>query len=74
MQARLQLYRFPTLLFSVIFALAAAVVLGATLGYVLKPATLVPGRTQVLVIHELPYQDLNPRADACIWFDGHKQC
>ena len=72
MQARLQLYRFPTLLFSVIFALAAAIVLGGTLGYVLKPATLVPGRTQVLVIHV--GQDLNPRADACIWFDGHKQC
>lgn len=72
MQARLQLFRFPTLLFSVIFALAAAVVLGGTLGYVLKPATLVPGRTQVLVIHE--YQDLNPRADACIWFDRHKHC
>ena len=72
MQARLQLNRFPTMLVSVIFALAAAIVLGGTLGYVLKPPTLVPGRTQVLVIHE--YQDLNPRADACIWFDGHKQC
>ena len=73
MQARLQLNRFPTMLVSLIFALAAAIVLGGTLGYVLKPPTLVPGRTQVLVIH-YPYQDSNPRADACIWFDRHKQC
>ncbi len=72
MQARLQLNRFPTLLVSVIFALAAAMVLGGTLGYAIKPPTLVPGRTQVLVIHS--YLDSNPRADACIWFDGHKQC
>ena len=72
MQARLQFIRFPTLLFSVIFALAAAMVLGGTLGYVLKPTTLLPGRTQVLVIHD--NVDSNPRADACIWFDRHKSC
>ena len=72
MQARLQLNRFPTLLFSVIFALAAAMVLGGTLGYLLKPSTLIPGRTQVLVIHD--NLDSNPRADACIWVDGHKAC
>lgn len=70
MQARLQFARFPTLLSALIFALVAATVLGGTLGYVLKPVTVVPGRTQVLVVHD----DMNPRADACLWFDGHKHC
>lgn len=71
MQARLQLNRFPTLLFSLIFALAAAMLLGGTLGYVLKPSTLVPGRTQVLVVHD--NADPHQGAD-CLWIDGHKAC
>jgi len=68
----LHVNRFPTLLFSVIFALAAAMVLGGTLGYVLKPPTLVPGRTQLLVIHD--NLDCNPLADTCRWISRYKAC
>ena len=72
MRARLRFNRFPALLFSLIFALAAAMLLGGTLGYVLKPSTRVPGRTQVLVIHD--NVDSSPRPDACLWMSGHKAC
>ena len=72
MRARLQFNRFPAFLFSLIFALAAAMLLGGTLGYVLKPATRVPGRTQVLVIHD--NVDSSPRPDGCLRIHGHKVC
>jgi hypothetical protein len=72
MRARLGFDRLPPLLFSLIFALAAAMVLGGTLGYMLKPSTLVPGRTQVLVIHD--NADSSPGADPCQRIGGHKAC
>jgi hypothetical protein len=72
MRARLRFDRLPPLLFSLIFALAAAMVLGGTLAYVLKPPTLVPGRTQLLVIHD--DAGSSPRADACQWNGRRKTC
>lgn len=72
MRARLRLNRLPPLFFSLIFALAAAMLLGGTLGYVLKPSTLVPGRTQVLVIHDTV--DSSPRPEGCLRIHGHKVC
>ena len=52
MQARLELIRFPAAFFAIVFALAAALSLGAVLGYTLKPSTLAPTGTQVIVVHE----------------------
>lgn len=72
MLARLRFDRLPPLLFPLIFALGAAMLLGGTLAYVLKPPTLVPGRTQVLVIHD--NAESSPHADACKWIRGHKAC
>ena len=72
MRARLGFNRLSPLLLSLVFALAAAMVLGGTLAYVLKPPTLVPGRTQVLVIHDT--LEPSPNSDACLWFNGHKHC
>jgi hypothetical protein len=72
MRARPRFDRLPPLLFSLIFALAASMVLGGTLGYLLKPSTLVPGRTQVLVIHD--NADLSPRADTCLSISRRKVC
>jgi hypothetical protein len=72
MRARRRFDRLPPLLFSLVFALAAAMVLGGTLGYLLKPSTVVPGRTQVLVIHD--NADSSPRADACLSISRHKVC
>ena len=72
MRARLRFDGLPPLLFSLIFALAAAMVLGGTLVYVLKPSTLAPGRTQVLVIHD--NVDSSPSTDGCLSMAGHKAC
>lgn len=72
MRARLHFDRLPPFLFSLIFALVAAMILGGTLGYVLKPSTLVQGRTQVLVIHD--NVDSSPGADACISTNRNKAC
>jgi len=72
MRARLRIDGLPPLLFSLVFALAAAMVLGGTLAYVLKPATLVAGRTQVLVIHD--NVDSSPSTDGCLSMAGHKAC
>lgn len=72
MQARLQLNSFPTLVWSVIFAVVAAMVLGATLAYVFKPPTLVPGRTQVIVVHDTA--GISSESYSCVWLDGHKSC
>jgi hypothetical protein len=72
MRARLRFDRLPPLLFPLIFALVAAMVLGGTLGYVLKPSTLVPGRTQVLVIHDAA--DSSPGSGACISTHRNRAC
>jgi hypothetical protein len=72
MRARLRFDRLPPLLFPLIFALAAAMVLGGTLAYVLKPSTVIPGRTQVIVIHD--NADSSPGADPCQRISGHQAC
>jgi hypothetical protein len=72
MRARLRFDCLAPLLFSLIFALAAAMLLGGTLAYVLKPPTLVPGRTQVLVIHD--NVDSSPRTNWCQRINGQRAC
>jgi hypothetical protein len=62
MQARLRLSRFPSFLVAVVFALAASLILGGVLGYTLKPSVSVPGRTQVIVVHE---SNPGTAADTC---------
>lgn len=69
MQARLRYARFPSLLFAVFFAIAAALVLGGVLGYTMKSSTLEPSKTQVVV--ERPGPAVAP---GCIWVDGRKAC
>jgi hypothetical protein len=68
MQARLELMRFPSIFFAIVFALAASLSLGAVLGYTLKPAP----RAEVVVVHELG----GPASteSGCIWVDGKKGC
>jgi hypothetical protein len=62
MHARLKLIRFPSFVVVVVFALATSLILGGVLGYTLKPPVSVPGRTQVIVVHE---SNPAPAADAC---------
>jgi hypothetical protein len=71
MQARLSFIRFPSFLVATVFALLAALILGGALGYTLKPTVLVPGRTQVLIVHG---QDAPGANDPCVWIDHQKAC
>jgi hypothetical protein len=69
MQARLELIRFPAVFFVIVFALAAALSLGAVLGYTLKASVVSP---QVIVVHA---PSAVTSADAgCIWIDNKKAC
>jgi hypothetical protein len=62
MHARLRLIRFPSFVVAVVFALATSLILGGVIGYTLKPPVSVPGRTQVIVVHE---SNPGAAADAC---------
>lgn len=59
MQAQLAMTRFAV-------ALLAAVLLGAALGYTLKPATIVAGPNRPVVIQATDY--------SCEFVDKHKAC
>ncbi len=72
MQARLQLVRFPATFFAIVFALAAALSLGAVLGYSLKPSVLTLTSPQVVVVHDPG--TLAASSDVCIWIDHKKAC
>lgn len=52
MQAQLTFRRLPSIYVVALFALAAALLLGGTLGSVLKPATMVSGPALVVVVHD----------------------
>jgi hypothetical protein len=72
MQARLALIRFPAVFFAIVFALAAALSLGAVLGYTLKPSFLTPASTQVIVVHEPGVA--TSAGPGCVWVDKKKHC
>jgi hypothetical protein len=72
MQAQPRFNCLPTQILAVIFAVMAAMVLGATLAYVLKPPTVVPGRTQVIVVHDAGGSSSD--GYSCEWTVGHKAC
>ena len=73
MQARLEIKRFPSMLVAVIFVLAATLLLGGTLGYVLKPATVVSVGHIVAAPASQP-ADLNANTDICVFINNHKGC
>jgi len=72
MQARLQIIRFPATLFAIVFALAAALSLGAVLGYTLKPSVPLSSTPQVVLVHDSG--TALPGSDVCIWIDHKKAC
>ena len=72
MQTRLQLVRFPAALFAIVFVLAAALSLGAVLGYTLKPSVLTLANPQVVVVHDSG--TVAPSSDVCVWIDHKKAC
>ena len=74
MQARLEIKRYPSVLVAVIFALAATLLLGGTLGYVLKPATVVSGPSHVIVVPASEPNALNADGNTCVFINHHKAC
>ena len=73
MQARLEFRQFPSMLVALIVAAVAALVIGAALGYVLKPATFVTGPARVVVVSG-DTTNSNPSADRCVKLNGHQYC
>jgi Na+(H+)/acetate symporter ActP len=72
MQARLEINRFPSILVAIVFAVAAALVLGGALGYVLKPASTISGPARVIVLSDS--QVGNAHANDCVWSGKQKDC
>jgi F0F1-type ATP synthase assembly protein I len=66
MQAQLARTRFPTNFVRLAVALLAAVLLGAALGYALKPATIVASPNDSAGIQASGY--------SCEFVDKHKAC
>jgi FlaG/FlaF family flagellin (archaellin) len=71
MQARLTVFRIPSLLIAIVFALVAATILGGVLGYTLKPQVVTQGKTQVVVV---PNSDGATYDSPCTWVDHVKNC
>jgi H+/Cl- antiporter ClcA len=73
MQARLEIRRFPSTLLVIVFALVATLVLGAALGYTLKPSSVTSGPPRVIVVPN--DQLVNPSVtDSCVFVGKHKGC
>ena len=73
MQARLGSNRFPSMLVAILFALAVTLLLGGTLGYTLKPASVVSGPTHVIVVPAGQPSSANTD-NRCEFIDHHKAC
>jgi hypothetical protein len=73
LQARLELKRFPSILLLIVFAFAAALVLGGALGYTLKPTSVTSGPAHVIVMPDTQsvYSSSN---DTCVFVGKHKAC
>lgn len=76
MQARLEIRRLPSTLFAIVLALCAATLLGAGLGYTLRPAVTVSGptTTHVLVVPAGQPDSSNPRYNVCDIINRSKGC
>jgi hypothetical protein len=71
MQAQFVIRRSPTFLVSVLFAVAAVLLLGGTFGYLLKPANIVSGPARVVVVSTS--SDSAAASDRCIWTSNPRQ-
>jgi hypothetical protein len=69
MQVRISSLRFPSALILLLFALAAATVLGGVLGYALKPSVVTP----IAVTHST--EQTGAQYDSpCVWTGKEKAC
>ena len=74
MQARLEIRRFPATFVAFVLGLAAALLIGGSLGYVLKPTTTVPGPTHTVVISSGQVDYAAGIWDNCVWSGHQKSC
>ena len=73
MQSRLEMRRSPSAIIAILFALALTLLLGGTLGYVVKPATSTGEPTRVVVLPSVgPASDYV--AQPCQWVNHQKSC
>jgi hypothetical protein len=70
MHARLVTIRPAAFQALVVLALALSLLLGATVGYVLKPAHASAGPTRYIVVSA----DTNSGAGGCVTIQGHRGC
>jgi hypothetical protein len=65
--------RSPSAIIAILFALAVTLLLGGTLGYVLKPATSTSAPARVVVLPSVgPGSDY--AAQPCLWINHQKAC
>jgi hypothetical protein len=70
MQARLTLHRFPARVATILISLFAALAIGGSLGYTLKPASVTSGTTRTIVVSAPP----PAQGDPCVQVRGHRAC
>jgi ABC-type transport system involved in cytochrome c biogenesis permease component len=69
MEARLAARRRPS--FALVFALAVTILLGVTIGYLLKPVSTIAGPVRFIAVTTAGE---SPSANSCIVVGGHKGC
>ena len=69
MQAQIEARRSPLFAVFLMLALAAALMLGGTIGYLARPASVGSGAAPYVVV-----TDANPNSYACQFLSGHKGC
>jgi hypothetical protein len=73
LQARLELKRFPSILLLIVFAFAAALVLGGALGYTMKPTSVTSGPARVIVMPDTQ-SVYSSATETCVFVGKHKEC
>lgn len=74
MQARLEMRRFPATFVAFVLVLAAALLIGGSLGYVLKPTTTVSGPTHTVVISTGQLDNTGDSWQCDLINNHHKAC
>jgi hypothetical protein len=74
MQARLEIRRFPATFVAFVLALAAALLIGGSMGYVLKPTTTVSGPTHTVVISSGQLDNTGGSWDNCDLINYRNGC
>jgi hypothetical protein len=71
MEARMETRRSAALPILVVLAVVAALLIGATFGYIAKPAAAAVGSTRYIVVTT---DQVSPDAYGCQFRSGHKGC